>query len=71
MRRVNAEAEKVGVFFLGSGSEVPLDVPDGTYVNLIDDCPVTVRGGVLSGGRGPVIFRMDKRGSAMPNDIVL
>ena len=59
MRRVNADAVKVGVFSLRSEpADVPVeDVPDGEYVSLIDGAPVAVRGGALHCAGAPVVFR--------------
>ena len=46
----------LGVFSLrGEGASVPVDVPDGTYVNLIDALPVEVRDGAMATDGRPVI----------------
>jgi len=61
MRRTNAAADKYGVFSLASRSaSVELDVPDGSYVNLIDGGSVAVRGGALLCEGKPVIFSVEK-----------
>ena len=46
----------LGVFSLrGEGASVPVDAPDGTYVNLIDALPVEVRDGAMATDGRPVI----------------
>ena len=61
MRRSNAAADKYGVFSLASrAATVPLDAPDGDYVNLIDGVPFSLRGGVLRCEGKPVIFCVEK-----------
>ncbi len=58
MTRVNREARKVGIFSLqGRAVSVELpDVPDGSYVNLVDGTRVTVLAGALRCDGKPVIF---------------
>lgn len=47
----------LGVFSLrGEGCLAAVDVPDGTYTNLIDGSPVEVQDGALSCAGQPVIF---------------
>ena len=61
LRRSNAAADKYGVFSLASrAADVPLDAPDGDYVNLIDGVPFSLRGGVLRCEGKPVIFCVEK-----------
>ena len=61
MERANAEARKLGVFSLKSRPvSVELDVPDGSYVNLIDGSRVTVLRGSLRCDGKPIVFRVDK-----------
>ena len=61
MTRENAGAKKLGVFSLRHrAADVPVDAPDGGYVNLIDGKAVTVRGGSLRCDGKPIIFRVDK-----------
>ena len=46
----------LGVFNLrGEGAEVPVDMPDGTYINLIDALPVEVRNRALATDGRPII----------------
>ena len=61
MERVNPDARKLGVFSLRSRPvSVDLDVPDGSYVNLVDGSRVTVLKGALRCDGKPIIFRVDK-----------
>ncbi len=61
MTRENAAAKKIGVFSLRSRAvSVDLDVPDGSYVNLIDGTRVTVLRGALRCDGKPIIFRVSK-----------
>ncbi|MDO5108147.1 MAG: alpha-amylase family glycosyl hydrolase [Coriobacteriaceae bacterium] len=47
----------VGVFSLrGEASEVSVEVPDGSYINLIDATPVEVRDGRIETAGSPIIF---------------
>ncbi|MBE7008312.1 MAG: alpha-amylase [Ruminococcaceae bacterium] len=57
MTRVNKDAKKIGIFSLKSRAvSVELDVPDGSYVNLIDGTRVTVLQGSLRCDGKPIIF---------------
>ena len=57
MKRLNGSAEKIGIFSLKSKSaEVDVDVPDGSYRNLIDGMPVSVTGGKVRCAGTPIIF---------------
>ena len=57
LKRVGALGTKYGVFSLRSQSaEVPVDAPDGDYVNLIDGSPVSVRAGTLRCEGKPIIY---------------
>ena len=61
MERADAGARKLGIFSLRSRAvSVELDVPDGSYVNLIDGSRVTVLRGALRCDGTPIIFRVDK-----------
>jgi len=62
MTRVNAAAKKVGIFSLHARAvSVELDdVPDGSYVNLIDGTRVTVLRGALRCDGKPIIFSITK-----------
>ena len=59
--RENGESRKLGVFSLRSRSaSVPVEAPDGDYVNLLDGSAVAVRGGRIACGGKPVIFTVPK-----------
>ena len=61
MTRENKRACKIGIFSLKSRPvSVELDVPDGSYVNLIDHTRVTVRNGSLRCDGKPVLFTVNK-----------
>lgn len=62
LKRVNAEATTFGVFSLCSlKNPVPVDAPDGTYVNLLDGSPVKVKAGSLLCQRKPIIFTVSAK----------
>ena len=55
--RQNETGKKIGVFSLKSRSaDVKVQAPDGTYENLIDNTPVTVKDGTLKCAGRPIIF---------------
>ena len=57
MERVNGESRKLGVFSLqGKAGELAVDLPDGNYVNQIDDGAVTVKDGKLLSDGTPIIL---------------
>ena len=59
MRRENADARKIGIFSLSSRpTSVELDVPDGSYVNLVDGSCVSVLFGSMRCDGRPIIFRV-------------
>ena len=59
MTRMNKKGKKIGVFSLKSHpAAVEVDVPDGTYQNLIDGSPVTVSGQQLTTEGKPIIFSL-------------
>lgn len=59
MERVNAEGRKLGVFSLRSTpGDVAVDLPDGTYENLVDGGDVAVKGGLLRCEGKPIILRV-------------
>ena len=61
MTRENKRACKIGIFSLKSRPvSVELDVPDGSYVNLIDGSRVSVLLGSMRCDGKPIIFRVDK-----------
>lgn len=61
MTRENKRACKIGIFSLKSRPvSVELDVPDGSYVNLIDHTRVTVLNGSLRCDGKPVLFTVNK-----------
>ena len=61
MIRENTAARKVGIFSLKSRPvSVELDVPDGSYVNLIDGSRVSVLFGSLRCDGKPILFRIGK-----------
>ena len=57
MTRVNQTAKKIGIFSLKSQpAAVQLDVPDGTYTNLIDGSEIEITNGTFQTQGKPVIF---------------
>ncbi|MBE7004204.1 MAG: alpha-amylase [Ruminococcaceae bacterium] len=61
MTRLNGNTKKVGIFSLGGRAvSVELDVPDGSYVNLIDGSRVTVLQGALRCDGKPIIFTLPR-----------
>ena len=57
MTRLNGESKKIGVFSLRSQkAEVKIDIPDGTYQNLIDGSEIRVTDGTISTDGNPIIF---------------
>ena len=57
MTRLNGETKKIGVFSLKSQkAAVKIDVPDGTYQNLIDGSEIKVMDGTISTDGNPIIF---------------
>lgn len=55
--REGAWGKAVGAFSLrGEAHSVPVDVPDGSYVNLLDDRKIEVRGGSVETDGRPIIF---------------
>ena len=57
MTRVNENAKKIGIFSLKSiPVEVPVDLPDGHYTNLIDNQTITVKDGKISSQGKPIII---------------
>ena len=61
MARENADARKIGIFSLKSRPvSVELDVPDGSYVNLVDGTRLSVLLGSMRCDGKPIIFRVDK-----------
>ena len=61
LERVNHKSRKLGVFPLrAQAAEVPLDVPDGRYRNLIDQSEIAVAGGLLRCTGKPVIFTLPR-----------
>ena len=61
MTRQNKRARKLGIFSLRSRAVgVELDVPDGSYVNLIDNTRVTVLQGSLRCDGKPIIFTVPR-----------
>lgn len=60
MTRQKDRRRKLGVFSLRSeAGDIEADLPDGDYVNLITDMPVSVRGGRLHTDGSPVILSAD------------
>lgn len=58
LQRGSADKRFVGVFsFRAQAAQVAVDLPDGTYANLIDGAPVTVHAGRLACTGSPVILR--------------
>ena len=61
MTRENATEKKLGIFSLsGKAVSVELDVPDGSYVNLIDNTRVTVIKGSLRCDGKPILFKFSR-----------
>ena len=57
MERVNGDGRKLGVFSLrGKAGEIAVDLPDGNYVNRIDNSAVTVKGGKLVSSGKPIVL---------------
>ncbi len=57
MTRLNTGGKKVGIFSLKSRSAaVRMEIPDGTYINLIDGSPAEVKDGTLFCEGKPLIF---------------
>ena len=57
MERVNGDSRKLGVFSLrGKTGEIAVDLPDGNYVNRIDNSAVTVKGGKLISSGKPIVL---------------
>ena len=57
MTRLNGETKKIGIFSLKSQkAEVKIDIPDGTYQNLIDGSEIKVTDGTISTDGNPIIF---------------
>lgn len=58
-KRIGSLGKAFGVFSLkGMSAEVETDVPDGSYVNLIDGVEIAVKGGRLLCGGKPIIFKI-------------
>lgn len=67
MTRLNEESKKIGVFCLKSiPVEIQLDVPDGTYTNLIDGTEITVSNGTMKTEGKPIIIRGTEPERACP-----
>ena len=57
LTRADGHTRKLGIFSLsGKSAFATVDVPDGTYTNLIDKQPLTVTGGKLTSTGEPIIF---------------
>ena len=57
MERVNGDSRKLGVFSLrGKAGEIAVDLPDGNYVNRIDNSAVPVKGGKLVSSGKPIVL---------------
>ena len=57
LTRADGHTTKLGIFSLsGKSAFANVDVPDGTYTNLIDKQPLTVTGGKLTSTGEPIIF---------------
>ena len=57
MKRINKDSKKIGIFSLKARpAAIRLDLPDGTYKNLIDDSEVKVTEGILTTGGHPIIL---------------
>ena len=62
MTRFNKDSKKIGIFCLKSkGADIRLEIPDGTYQNLIDDSEITVSEGVLRTDGKPIIFTVQRK----------
>ena len=62
MTRFNKDSKKIGIFCLKSkGADIRLEIPDGTYQNLIDDSEITVSDGVLRTDGKPIIFTVQRK----------
>ena len=61
MERINSESRKLGVFSLrGKPGAIAVDLPDGDYVNRIDDSAVTVQDGKLLSAGKPIILILSR-----------
>ncbi|MBQ6502947.1 MAG: hypothetical protein IJI57_03425 [Flexilinea sp.] len=59
MTRLNGESKKIGIFNLKSQkAEVKLDIPDGTYKNLIDGTDLCVTDSTLTMEGKPIIIKI-------------
>ena len=57
MIRFNKESKKIGIFSLKSQpAEVKLEVPDGTYQNLVTGTDIHISDGSLTTDGKPIIF---------------